>query len=530
MKKLTIYLLLLVAICVTGCAKRGSITGGLKDTIPPVLINSAPENFSTGFKGNTIRLTFDEYIKLKDVNKQLIVSPPLNSDPIITPATASRYITIKINDTLQPNTTYSFNFGQSIQDNNESNPYPLFKYVFSTGTYIDSLTLGGRIKDAYSAAPDNFVSVMLYEVDDNYTDSIIYKKVPRYITNTLDSLTTFKLDYLKAGKYRLIAVKDNNNNNRYDPKNDKIGFISEFVTIPTDTLYELELYKEELPFKAVRPSQVSGNRIVMGYEGKPKDIDVTLRNGNEIVPSIVTQLIGKDSVQVWYSPIKTDSLQLTASKGDYRQEFTVKMRAQKKDTLSFTPVQAGTLPLRNAFTINASKPVIDVDESKISVINKDSSAVAFSTNYDEYNQQLKIDFEREPLQKYAVRFLPGALTDFYQETNDTLTYNLTTKNSSEYANMRISLQNVDRFPVIVELTNSKGEVMASKYTESETEIEFLFLEPMIYTLRAIYDDNRNKEWDAGNFLEQRQSEQVIYFPAPINIRANWDWVEQFNLR
>src|SRR5690606_12862424 len=141
-----------------------------------------------------------------------------------------------------------------------------------------------------------------------------------------------------------------------------------------------------------------------------------------------------------------------------------------------------------------------------------------------------IDFEREPLQKYTVSLLPGALTDFYQETNDTLTYNLNTKNSSEYANMRISLQNVDRFPVIVALTNSKGEIMASEYTESETEIEFLFLEPMIYTLRAIYDDNRNKEWDAGNFLEHRQSEQVIYFPAPINIRANWDWVERFNLK
>lgn len=520
----------MLAICISGCAKRGSITGGSKDTIPPVLINSVPKNFSTGFKGNSIRLTFDEYIKLKDINKQLIVSPPMDTEPIITPTTASRYITIKINDTLQPNTTYSFNFGQSIQDNNESNPYPLFKYVFSTGTYIDSLTLGGKIRDAYSATPDNFVSIMLYEVGENYSDSIIYKQVPRYITNTLDSLKTFNLDYLKAGKYRLIALKDNNNNNRYDPKKDKIGFITEFVTIPTDTLYQLELFKEELPFKAIRPTQVSGNRIVMGFEGKPKDIDIALRNGNEIVPSIVTQLKGKDSVQVWYAPVKTDSLQLTTLKGDYRQEFTVRMRAQQPDTLSFSAEQSGTLPLRNPLSIVSSKPLVMFDDSKISVLNKDSTAVGFARTYDAFTQKVKIDFEKEPLEKYTVKLLPGALTDFYEETNDTLIYNFSTKNSSEYANMRINLLDVDRFPLIVELTNSKGDVIASQYTKGETVIEFLSLEPMIYTLRAIYDDNENKEWDAGNFLEQRQSEQVIYFPAPINIRANWDWIEQFSLR
>src|SRR5690606_18485312 len=118
------------------------------------------------------------------------------------------------------------------------------KYVFSTGAYIDSLALGGKIKDALAKTPDNFVSIMLYEVDETYTDSIIYKQAPRYITNTLDSLTTFKLDYLKAGKYRLIAIKDNNNDNRYDPKRDKIGFINDFVNIPTDTLYQLELFSE----------------------------------------------------------------------------------------------------------------------------------------------------------------------------------------------------------------------------------------------------------------------------------------------
>src|SRR5690606_30378112 len=197
---------------------------------------SFPKNYGTNFDGREIKLVFDEYVKLKNVNKQLIVSPPLSRAPEISPLTASKTITIKISDALQPNTTYSFNFGQSIEDNNESNPYPQFKYIFSTGSYIDSLKLGGVIKDAYNKNPDNFVSVMLYEADENFNDSIIYNENPRYITNTLDSLKTFSLENLKAGKYLLVAMKDANSNYKFDPKQDKIAFHKEFVTIPNDTL------------------------------------------------------------------------------------------------------------------------------------------------------------------------------------------------------------------------------------------------------------------------------------------------------
>ena len=258
--KYTFFLLLLITV---GCAKRGSITGGLKDTIAPVLKMSFPENFSTNFKGNEIKLVFDENIKLKNLSKQLIISPPMKNEPLILPTTASKTISIKIKDTLQPNTTYSFNFGQSIADNNEGNPYNQFKYVFSTGTFIDSLSLGGSIKSAFDREVESFVSVMLYEVNDNFKDSIVYKDVPRYVTNTLDSLKTFRLENLKAGKYLLVAMKDYNSNNKYNPKTDKIGFSKDFITIPNDTVYELEIFKETLPFKTFKPIQASGNRLLL---------------------------------------------------------------------------------------------------------------------------------------------------------------------------------------------------------------------------------------------------------------------------
>ena len=222
------FTFILGLIILGSCAKRGSIDGGLKDTLAPVLKMSFPKNQSVNFTGKEIKLVFDEFVKLKGIEKQLIISPPMNQIPDISPTTASKFITIKIKDTLKPNTTYSLNFGQSIEDNNEANAYKQFKYVFSTGNYIDSLAVGGSIKDAYSKKTDNFVSVMLYEVNDKYKDSIIYKQNPRYITNTLDSLKSFRIENIKAGKYQLIAIKDKNGNNKFDPREEKIGFQKQF--------------------------------------------------------------------------------------------------------------------------------------------------------------------------------------------------------------------------------------------------------------------------------------------------------------
>lgn len=526
-------LFLLLFVCIS-CAKKGSITGGLKDTIAPTLKISFPENFSTNFKGNQIKLTFDEYIKLKGLEKQLIVSPPMKNEPLIIPSSVTKYLTIQIKDTLQPNTTYSFNFGQSITDNNEGNPLNQFKYVFSTGPYIDSLALGGRVKDALDREVESFVSVMLYEVNEKFKDSVVYTSPPRYITNTLDSLKTFRLENLKAGKYLLVAMKDRNNNNKFNPKTEKIGFHKQFITIPNDTVYEIELFKEELPFKALKPSQVSGNKIAIGYDGKqdfskskPK---IILKNNNQILESIVTQFPKKDSLQVWYKPIKADSLLLNIKKESYVNDFSVKIKNQKKDTLSINAVQTGILNMRDEFTLESSTPLVKIDKSKISIKDSKTKITEFTPNYDDFNQKLVLNFPKNTSEKYQIQLLPGALTDFFEKSNDTLTYKLETRSESDYGNLIVDLQNVKRFPIIIELTNEKGEILAYDYSEKNTKVEFNFLEPKDYILRVIYDDNKNKKWDSGNYLEKRQAEEVIYYSKVIkDVRANWNDNETFDL-
>jgi len=532
-KNNSIIIYILLALSLANCAKRGTITGGLKDTLAPTLRMSFPKNYSTNFKGDEIKLVFDEYIKLKNLNKQLIISPPMKQEPIVLPTTASKFITIKIKDTLQPNTTYSFNFGQSISDNNEGNPYNQFKYVFSTGDYIDSLAIGGKIKDSYEKEADAFVSVMLYEVDEKFNDSVVFNESPRYITNTLDSLKTFRLENLKAGKYLLVAMKDKNSNNKFNPKEDKIGFRKEFITIPNDTVYEIELFKETLDFKSYKPSQASANRLLLGYNGKqdlkenlPK---VVVKSNGQNIESIITQMPKKDSLQVWFRPIKTDSLAISVSRDNYLQDYILKIKDQKKDSLNISATQTGLLNFRDRFTLETATPIVQFDDAKIKVISNDSTEVSFKREYDAFNQKVYLDFKKEPKQKYDVRLLPGALTDFYEKANDTLNFKLTTKEESDYGNLRVQLQNVKYFPVIVELTNSKGDVIETAYTEEKTTIDFNLINPAVYSLRIIYDENKNRKYDSGNFLEKRYSEEVVYFSKEIDVRANWDVDQVFDV-
>lgn len=534
MLKKSLYILtFLFAILFFNCAKRGTITGGLKDTIAPELKSSFPKNYSTLFNAKVIKINFDEFVKLKDLNKQLVISPPMKSEPLILPTAPSKYLTIRITDTLQPNTTYNINFGQSITDNNEGNVLNQFKYVFSTGKYIDSLALRGRVKDAYAKEADSFVSILLYEMNEKYKDSAVYKQNPRYITNTLDSLKTFSLENLKAGKYMLVALKDVNKNNKFNPKDDKIGFIKYPINIPNDTIFELELFKENQAFKAIKPIQASGNRLYLGYTSK-QDFEfskpkIVLKNNKETLPIIVTQMPKKDSLQIWFKPIKADSLQIEINRDQYNQKYSFKIKNQKKDTLNIKAIQNGTINLLERFTLESNTPLVNFDKTRIKITNTAKEAVNFTTDYDVFNQKMFVDFDKKESEKYDVKILPGALTDFFDKKNDTLIYNLSTKEKADYGNLKVKLENIKRFPIVVELTNNKNETQYIAYTTKEKTVDFNLIEPMIYTLRIIYDDNKNKKHDPGNFLEKKYAEEVIYLSKEIDIRANWDVEQVFDL-
>jgi hypothetical protein len=229
MRKHFVYILgILLILSVSHCAKRGTPTGGAKDSLPPVLIRATPPLNTTLFDEEKITLLFDEYIKLKDITNQLITSPPLEpSQYKISPeSTVSKKVEIRLLDSLKSDMTYTFNFGSSIEDFNENNPLTFFSYTFSTGVIIDSLYLEGIVKDAFEKETEPFVSVHLYPIDSTYTDSTIFKRKPFYIANTLDSVY-FKLQNINEGAYEMIAIQDVGKNYLFDQNIDKIGFFDE---------------------------------------------------------------------------------------------------------------------------------------------------------------------------------------------------------------------------------------------------------------------------------------------------------------
>ena len=529
--KYSIYTLtlLFLALSLVNCAKRGRLTGGAKDTIPPVFLKAEPPNFTTNFDGDQIKIYFDEFIKLKDYQKQLIISPPLKNSFVSPQGSASKYITIDIKDTLEANTTYVFNFGQSVVDNNEGNPYSYFKYIFSTGDYIDSLTVSGSIKDALSRKPDNFVSVMLYKADSTYNDSLVYKEPPLYVTNTLDSLTTFEIGNLKEGVYKLIALKDEDANFTFQPKKDKIGFINEFITVPSDTSYALELFKEEALLKVSRPRHASAERINFGFSGNGDSLKVKLLSEVGSMKTLISKKPKQDTLNYWYKPKpEMDSLVFEVSGPNYRDTLVTKLRNLKADSLFFSSKSGSTLVLNKDFEINSSIPITKIDTSLIRVI-ADSTNIPFNAVLHPEKSLLSLTFNTKETTKYTINMLPNALEDFVGSKNDSLKFTTKTREFSDYGDIEFTLQNAKNFPYIVQLCDDKEKVLETRYTTSETQFNFNTLKPGKYLIRLIEDANENKLYDTGNFLAQRQAERLIYYPKTIEVNAGWLPKETFRL-
>ncbi len=535
-KKLSNFIFILtISAFLINCANRGTPQGGEKDIDPPKIRYSEPENYATNFNGKEIKIYFDEYIKLKDLQKQLIISPPMKMQPEILPlGSASKYITIKIFDTLQPNMTYAFNFGQSVVDNNEENPFPFYRYVFSTGDYIDSLTVKGEIFDAEKLKPEEFVSVMLYEIDSTYSDSIIYKETPKYVTNTLDSTTTFTIENLKAGTYKLVALKDENQDNKFQQKLDKIGFLEGTVTVPTDSIYNLTLFKEEIDFKASRASQVNGNKIVFGFEGNPKNMRINMLSDAPAdfkFRAIRDQQA--DTLNYWYTPkFEVDSVVFNVTNKEYnykKDSLVVKIRDKENDSLAINFSPNGAIGFEEFFEVSGNTPFSKIDKEFITIINKDSLNVDFTVSLDTLNNKFIFDFKKEEEETYNIQLFPGAITDLFEKTNDTISNSLRTKAFLDYSNLRVLVQNA-KYPIIVQLTDEKGEVLEEKYSENPEPVDFAYLSPLKYYLRVVYDTNGNRKWDSGNFLEQSQPERISYFPKQLEeVRAGWDPIVEFKL-
>ncbi|MGX1024994.1 Ig-like domain-containing protein [Psychroflexus sp. MBR-150] len=530
-----IFGLVFIATLIYSCAQIGRPQGGPKDVTPPEFVSSSPQNYSTYFDQEEIRIQFNEFIRLQNAQQQIIFSPPILPRPEITPmGTASKEIRIKLPiDSLQDNTTYTINFGQSIEDNNEGNPLPFFKYVFSTGDYIDSLKLDGFVNDMNFRETPEFVSVLLYEKDSTYSDSVVFKKLPTYVTFSKDSTNVFSLENMREGTYKLVALEDKNRDYKFNPGREKIGFIDSFITLPTTKNYKINLFNTYKDFKPIRPKQVSKNHLIFGYQGVLDTMDYNielLTKAPDTFQTRITKSRESDTLNYWMKPyFQRDSLLFAFKHQSQVDTLVVKTKDMEADSLQIETKPKSMIKFDERVFIKANLPIEYIDTSKIDLIDTDSLKIKFKFRVDSFQNQVEMAFDKVENSKYQMSILPGAVKDFYGNTNDTIKLNLKTKPLSDYSVLVLTITNLDRYPAIVQLVDDKEKVEKSVILTNTNTHTFEHVNPGKYYIKVIYDDNNNGVWDSGDYLENIQPEAVKYSPTLLELRANWDVVQRVSL-
>ncbi len=446
---------------VTGCANMIPPTGGPKDSLPPVLVSAEPDENVLHFNGNKIVLTFDEYIDLKNVRQNLIVSPVPKNQPNV--EFKLKTMTIRIKDSLQPNTTYAFNFGRAVMDNHEGNVLKNFAYVFSTGGYIDSLRLSGRVTMASTGKPDSTLIVLLH---DKLDDSAVVKEKPRYIAR-LDSSGNYKFDYLKPGTYALYALKDESGFHTYSSKAQIFAFADSPVVLSSNkTAPQLYAYADTSGEKKARKP------LLNAPPPKPKKED----------------------------------------------------RDKPKRLSVSGNIPNGLLDLHDQFEFRFAVPIKYFDSSKVRFTV--DSFKNISTHHfveDSLHTRVTLYYPWAADTKYQLILEKDFAEDTLGEKllkTDTISF--ATKKESDYGTLLLRFRNLDlsRHPILLFYQNDKL-IKSYVFGKSLRYTNKLF-DPGDYDLRILYDDNQNGVWDPGNFFEHRQPEKVQPIGRKVNVKSNWD--------
>ncbi|MGI9526193.1 MAG: Ig-like domain-containing protein [Weeksellaceae bacterium] len=527
--------ILVIFLLISSCARKGRPSGGPQDLMPPILLKATPDTFQTNVstKIREINLNFDEYIVLKDFNQNFLISPPIDPAPMVTPVgMPTKNIKIALNGTLQENTTYALNFGQSIEDNNEGNKLPYFSYVFSTGDYIDSLTLDGKVNFPLSKkAPENIIAA-LYRIDSAYTDSIIYKNKPYYLAKT-DSASHFSLKNLKAGEYRLVAFNDENPNLQFDPRQEHFAFYPEIVNPATNKSYDLTLYKPAQTFRFIEAKQLEQGKIGFYFQGNPEKIDIKSIS-HDIASAKVIHKPYSDTLLYYFNPkANGDTLMEKRPRLQFsytHQGITDTIPNIMYDKLKVTPLKVYAKSMNytpgKMYEIEANYPLDTLNKNYIQV-REDSVDLDFKikriTPFT-----FGLDFPLHFDKKYAVALYPKAAIDIMGRSNDTLQLNFNIQDEREFGNLKLKIQNKPAFPTWLNLYSSNDKELESIYSE-KSQFNFKYLKPGTYYFKLYVDENSNEKYDTGDFMLQRQPEPIYIYPEPIEVKAFWDIEENWIL-
>lgn len=547
------FVYLLICTLIYSCAQVVAPGGGEKDITPPKVVKYIPDSASLNFKSKSIVVFFDEFIQLKDLSNQLIISPPLENTPDIKVKNKTLTIDFDKEEILKPNTTYSISFGNALQDIHENNPVDNFKYIFSTGSFIDSVVVKGKIENAFDHRTDKGLLVMLYT---DFSDSVIYKKKPDYFAKTKED-GTFQINNIRSGKYKLLVLKDANSNYKYDSESETVGFVDALIDVAEKKNILIDVFQEpskKLFLKKnnynsygkisfifnktadsvrIEPLNLSfndkdvfldysKNKDTLNYWFRKDDKDsiiLQVKNGNTIIDTVDFKIIKKeDALKSRRNPLRLVVVNSPAGNQnvDLNAEFKIVFNNPLDPVLFNNNISKEINLIEDSIPIKDYKNLFYTLEpfNTISINNKIIAK-------DGSTKVVPVVFKENT--NYHLFILPGTFTDIFGLTNDTIKIDFKTREEKFYGTLKLNLDiPATAGNYIVQLLDEKESIVKESNINKSETLFYEYLYPKKYKLKIIYDNNANYKWDTGNLLQKLQPEKVIYNAEPVNTRPNWD--------
>lgn len=541
MKKFLLSLtsVLTLAIIMTGCARITSPEGGPEDLTPPILISSVPENEQTNYTGNTIVLTFDEYVNTQGIESNLIITPALEGDGIVKSKIKKRSVILTFPDDWKENTTYNINFGNTIQDATNRNIPPDLNLSFSTGDYIDSLQISGIITDLYSKEPVEKALVSLYTVTDTLD---ITSGSASYYART-DTSGFYRFKNLPPGEYFIYSAMDNNNNLKADTDEESYGFYKDSLKLQSNiTGIDFNLQRLDISPLKINSARHFGryydiefNKSIISYDIINNDTVAFRKLEDNKLRFYNTGFLFNDTIPLIVQANDSINSQLRDTVNFYFNES--KIEADKFD-YSILPSSNALIP-NDSVKLDFTKPVISYDKDSLifeidslNFFNLDDSLFTWNDTRTQVSWPMNLkDYIKED-QTLKMILKPGAFFSIENDTSNARLKNLQIFKPDDAGVINGSV-NTDAPNFIIQLLNSRTlEVIQTKY--NEPNYSFQYLNAGTYLVKVIIDTNGNGVWNIGNILDRTQAEPVIYYlddftnTRIVELRKNWI-VDDINL-
>lgn len=518
--------LFLVILAIFGCASQQKPQGGPRDRNPPQLLKATPPNMTRNFKAKQVILEFDEYFTLKNQYQEITISPAPEKLPEY--KVTKKNIVINFKDSLQKNTTYVINFGKAIADVNEGNVLENFTYVFSTGPHIDSLSVTGNVTNILTQEREKEATVMLFPIKQ---DTLFGKKKPT-IYATTDTSGNFKLNNLHEGVYNIYALKETSPNKIYDNDNELVAFQKNPVRLYGDTSdIHLVLFKQEpQKFRLVDRRFDPDGKMFFTFNKRLDNPSLKIiyppaLNDQKIVDFSKT----KDTALVYMRNMDFDSIRV-AFIDNNKPLDTISLRKGRKEsftrllTLDYNTNISDKLKPNTDLVIKSTIPIESFDQSLIT-LNEDSTYVTnFTITKDTANiKRLILKYRWKDKSNYRLIFNENALVTIYGDKNKKILKDFQLDKTDNYGTLTLKVTIPDTTTgYVLELLNAQKQVLKSDAFNKNTSIVYKDYPVAKYTVRVIYDHNKNGKWDSGNVKQRVQPENIWLYNKEITLRANWE--------